>query len=54
MNLYYHFEQDSILTDIWLVGTNLVKLYYQKESFYRNLNLENVYDSDYTHANSVK
>ena len=41
--------------NIWTAGKNLMKLYYHslKKDFYSNLNLEDISDEDYTHAQKV-
>ena len=40
--------------NIWIVGKNLMKNYYQaKKIFDNNLNMEDINDIDYRHANNV-
>ena len=40
--------------NIWIAGKNLIKIYYHlKKDFYSNLNLEDISDEDYTHAQKV-
>ena len=43
-----------ILTNIWIIGKDLMKLSLpSKESFYSNLNMEDIDDIDYRHGNNV-
>ena len=36
-----------------ILGKDLVKYHYQAEDFYSNLNMEDISDIDYRHANNV-
>ena len=47
-------EKVFILLNIWIVGKNLIKPHYHlKKLFYGNLNLEDISDEDYVHAQKV-
>ena len=54
ISLFYCWKKVFTHIDIGLISKNSVKLHYlKKEDFYSHLNIENITDADYRHANRV-
>ena len=54
ISLFYCCEKVFILINIWMIGKNLLKLYFlKKEHFYSHLNMEDVTDPDQAHTKKV-
>ena len=53
MNLFCYSENVFILMSIWIAGKDLMNYHYYLKAFYSKLNLEDITDKDYNHAQKV-
>ena len=54
ISLFYCCKKVFILMSIWLIGKNSIGHHYmKKDDFYSHLNMEDITDADYVHAQSL-